>query len=145
MEETYKGVVYPWQCDHMGHLNVAHYVGKFDEATWCLFAGVGLDVKHFRENSRGMAALEQHLTYNREVIAGEIVVVRSRWLTASKKVVSFRHEMFGKGDQLAATCEITAIYMDTARRKSEAFASEINDKLNATVTQPLQEANDESQ
>ncbi len=20
--ETYRGVVYPWQCDHMGHMNV---------------------------------------------------------------------------------------------------------------------------
>jgi acyl-CoA thioesterase FadM len=22
---THRGVVYPWQCDNMGHLNVAHY------------------------------------------------------------------------------------------------------------------------
>ena len=28
---TYRGVVYPWQCDHMGHMNVMWYAGKFDE------------------------------------------------------------------------------------------------------------------
>lgn len=28
---TYRGVVYPWQCDHMGHMNAMWYVGKFDE------------------------------------------------------------------------------------------------------------------
>jgi hypothetical protein len=22
---TYRGVVYPWQCDHMGHMNVMWY------------------------------------------------------------------------------------------------------------------------
>ena len=33
-EVTYRGVVYPWDCDHMGHMNVMRYVGKFDEATW---------------------------------------------------------------------------------------------------------------
>jgi acyl-CoA thioester hydrolase len=29
---TYKGCVYPWHCDHVGHLNIMWYVGKFDEA-----------------------------------------------------------------------------------------------------------------
>jgi acyl-CoA thioester hydrolase len=32
-ELTYRGTVYPWQCDHIGHMNVMWYVGKFDEAT----------------------------------------------------------------------------------------------------------------
>ena len=40
--ETYRGTVYPWHCDHMGHMNVMWYVGKFDEATWNLFALLGL-------------------------------------------------------------------------------------------------------
>jgi acyl-CoA thioester hydrolase len=31
---SYRGAVYPWQCDHMGHMNVMWYVGKFDKATW---------------------------------------------------------------------------------------------------------------
>ncbi len=30
---TYRDVVYPWQCDHIGHMNVTRYVDKFDEAT----------------------------------------------------------------------------------------------------------------
>ena len=41
---TYRGVVHAWQCDHMGHMNVMWYVGKFDEATWNLFAEAGLPV-----------------------------------------------------------------------------------------------------
>ncbi len=42
MIETYRGVIYPWNCDHMGHMNVQYYVGKFDEATWQLFAFLGM-------------------------------------------------------------------------------------------------------
>ena len=38
---TYRGVVYSWHCDHMGHMNVMWYVGKFDEAAWQLLAAVG--------------------------------------------------------------------------------------------------------
>ena len=37
---TYRGTVMQWHCDHMGHMNVMWYVGKFDEATWNLFAHV---------------------------------------------------------------------------------------------------------
>jgi acyl-CoA thioester hydrolase len=33
-EATYRGTVYPWQCDHVGHMNIMWYVGKFDEANW---------------------------------------------------------------------------------------------------------------
>ena len=39
---TYRGTIYPWHCDHMGHMNVMWYVGKFDEATWHLFAQTGI-------------------------------------------------------------------------------------------------------
>ena len=39
---SYRGAVYPWHCDHMGHMNVMWYVGKFDEATWNFFSEVGL-------------------------------------------------------------------------------------------------------
>jgi len=28
---TYRGVVYPWQCDPKGHMNVMWCVGKVDE------------------------------------------------------------------------------------------------------------------
>ncbi len=35
--KTYQGTVYPWNCDHMGHMNVQFYVAKFDEAIWNLF------------------------------------------------------------------------------------------------------------
>ena len=39
---TYKGTVYPWQCDHIGHMNIMWYVSKFDEANWNFFATLGL-------------------------------------------------------------------------------------------------------
>ena len=54
---TYKGAVYPWQCDHIGHMNVMWYVGKFDEANWNFLATLGLTPTYFAEQHRGMAAV----------------------------------------------------------------------------------------
>jgi len=52
--ETYRGTVYPWHCDHMNHMNVMWYVGKFDEATWNFFALLGATPSYLRGNGRGM-------------------------------------------------------------------------------------------
>ena len=39
--ETFRGVVYPAQCDAMGHMNVQHYVAAFDQAMWHLVHEIG--------------------------------------------------------------------------------------------------------
>ena len=39
---TYRGTVYPWHCDHMGHMNVTWYVSKFDEASWNFLRSIGI-------------------------------------------------------------------------------------------------------
>ncbi|MGH9642004.1 MAG: thioesterase family protein [Terriglobales bacterium] len=52
---TARGVVYPWQCDHMGHMNVMWYTGKFDEASWHLFGHVGLTPSYLRDHKLARA------------------------------------------------------------------------------------------
>ena len=84
-EVTYRGTVYPWHCDHIGHMNVMWYSGNFDEATWQLLAKLGLTRAHFREHGTGMAAVEQNITYKRELHAGDIVTVRSSVLEINRK------------------------------------------------------------
>ena len=59
---TYKGAVYPWQCDHIGHMNVMWYVGKFDEANWNFVATLGLTPTYFAEPRNGkVRPTESHL------------------------------------------------------------------------------------
>ena len=92
MDATYRGTVYPWQCDHIGHMNVMWYVGKFDEANWNLIARLGLTPSYLRESGRAMAAVQQNISYKRELLAGDIVEVRSRLLEIGNKSVRFLHE-----------------------------------------------------
>ena len=124
--ETYRGAVYPWHCDQMGHMNVMWYVGKFDEATWNLFALAGVTAAFLKENKRGMAAVQQNITYKRELLAGDIVEVKSRLLAISDKSIRFLHEMRNaETGEIAATCEITGVHMDRQARKSAPFAPDI--------------------
>ena len=125
-EVTYRGAVYPWHCDHVGHMNVMWYVGKFDEATWNLFARIGLTPAYLRETSRGMAAAQQNITYKLELLAGDVVEVRSSLLEIGNKSIRFVHEMRNaETGEIAAICEITGVHLDRQARKSVAFAETI--------------------
>ena len=102
------------------------YVGKFDEANWNLFARLGLTPSYLRESGRGMAAVQQNITYKRELLAGDIVEVRSRLLEIREKSIRFLHEMRNaETGEIAATCEITGVHMDRQARKSAPFAPAI--------------------
>jgi len=123
---TYRGAVYPWQCDHIGHMNVMWYVGKFDEATWHLFAQIGLTPSYLRESGRGMAAVQQNISYKRELLAGDIVEIRSRILELRDKVLRFGHDMINvESGETAASCELTGVYLDRAARRSIAFEDKV--------------------
>ena len=124
--ETYRGAVYPWHCDHMGHMNVMWYVGKFDEATWNLFALLGVTTAFLKDNRRGMAAVQQNITYKRELLAGETVVVRSAFLEVREKLARFVHEMRnGVTGEISAICVLTGVHTDSETRKSCPFPPEI--------------------
>ncbi len=122
---TYRGTVYPWHCDQMGHMNVMWYVGKFDEATWQLFNLLGLTPAYLRDKHRGMAAVEQRIAYRRELYAGDIVTVRSGVLEIREKVLRFFHEMRNEATgEIASVTLLTGVHMDTEARKACPFPAE---------------------
>ena len=129
---TYKGTVFPWHCDEMGHMNVMWYVGKFDEATRHVFHALGLTPQFLRDNNRGMAAVEQTIQYKRELLAGDIIEVNSEVLEIKEKVLRFTHEM-RKSDtgEVSATTVLTAVHLDKAARRACAFPDTVREKVAA--------------
>jgi acyl-CoA thioester hydrolase len=137
LQATYRGTVYPWQCDHVGHMNVMWYVGKFDEANWNLIARIGLTPSYLRETGRGMAAVQQNISYKRELLAGDIVEIRSELLEIGVKSIRFMHEMRNaETGEVAAACVITAVHMDRQARKSAPFADAIRRSAGLLIAFP---------
>ena len=118
-EVTYRGIVYPWHCDHMGHMNVMWYVGKFDEACWQLLAMLGLHPSRFAQDGTGMAAVEQHIQYKRELHAGDAVTVQSALLEVRDKSLRMLHKMMHDASgEVAATTVVVGIHIDASLRKA---------------------------
>jgi acyl-CoA thioester hydrolase len=123
---TYRGAIYPWHCDQMGHANAAWYVGRFDEATWAFLSDCGLPGSYFRCSDWGMAAIELKVVYRRELRTGDVISVFTKFLGVTKKSVRVEHVLrLDESGAIAAVCEVKAVHIDRLRRKSVAFPPEI--------------------
>lgn len=126
MIETYRGIVYPTQLDHMGHMNVQWYIAKFDEATWHFVSALGLTQNYVRDSGMGMAALQQNVTYKAEVMVGSLLVIKSKLLEINNRTLKFMHIMYdAESGAEAARCELTGAHLDRTKRKAVPFPEEI--------------------
>ena len=117
--ETYRGAVYPWHCDHMNHMNVMWYVGKFDEATWNLMSRLGMSAAFLRKHHRGMAAVDQRISYQRELHAGDTVAVSTGMVSVTEKKLVFFHEMRNADtEEVSAVTLLTGVHFDSRARKA---------------------------
>jgi acyl-CoA thioester hydrolase len=129
---TYKGTIYPWHCDHMGHMNVMWYVGKFDEGTFHLLNALGITPQFLRDNNRGMAAVEQNIQYKRELFAGDIVDVNSHVAELKDRSIVFHHEMRNAATgELCAIMRLTAVHTDRATRRATLFPDFVRERAAA--------------
>jgi acyl-CoA thioester hydrolase len=116
---TYRGAVYPRDCDHIGHMNVASYGVKFDEANWVLFCEIGLTPTYLRGERYGMAGVQQNISYKQELFAGDVIEIRSQMLEVAEKRLCFRHEMRKIEDgSVVAISELVAVHLDKQGHKA---------------------------
>ncbi|PHZ86648.1 acyl-CoA thioesterase [Paremcibacter congregatus] len=132
--QTYQGAVYSWHCDHMGHMNVMHYVGKFDEATWNFFSSAGLQGKAMREDKKGVVAVEQSIKYKSELLAGDVITIHSEVVEFGDKSIKFRHEMRNaETGVVAAVTTLTGLYFDKVARKAISLPDQVKTNLQTAL------------
>ena len=129
--ETYRGIAYPREMDHVGHLSTEAHARRFDEATWHFLARLGVTPPYLREEWRDVVVREQHITYLAEVPAGSLLTVRSRLEEVREKGLRIRHVLmcrFGDGPadgRPAATMDVEVAHIDAIRRRSREWPSDV--------------------
>jgi len=114
----------------MGHMNVMWYVGKFDEATWHLLASAGLTAKRMREEGFGMVAVQQRIEYESELLAGDLITIRSWFQEVREKAILFVHEMTNEETQVvAARTFLTGVCLDTKTRKARPLPADVRERI----------------
>jgi acyl-CoA thioester hydrolase len=132
--ETARGTVHTWQCDHMGHVNVRAYGEFFEEACWQLYNRIGITPSLLRSGTFHVAAVQQDIRYLRELLAGDVIVVRSLVTEVRQKVLKFAHQLANvETGVVCATSAFTVVCIDSAARRARAFPEDIAARARAAA------------
>jgi acyl-CoA thioesterase FadM len=120
MIETYRGVAFPWLCDHMGHLTTFRYVEMFDIASYHFGHMLGIDLDP--AGGIGQADVRQEVDYKAEVAVGTLLLVRSGIVSLGSKSYRSRHVMTAPGrDVEFARLEAVTVFFDLKARRAAPF------------------------
>lgn len=133
--DTYRGFVYPWCIDYMGHMNVQSYVARFDEASWHFLACLGLTPSFLRARNCGLVALDQHIQYRREVLQGTLLDVRTGLVSLGDKTLRYMHRMRDtETAEEVASMDLLVAYLDKATRRTTPLPDEVAVRARAALT-----------
>jgi len=117
--EMFRGVVYPWHCDHLGHMTVQHYVGMFDQAAWHLLSAIGMGWEAMKAAGTSLVDAKHSIEYRHEQKVGSLIVVESALIRVGTKSITQSHRMHNtETGVLAATSEIVSVNFDLETRRS---------------------------
>jgi len=128
----WRETIRPEWIDYNGHMNVAYYTLVFDRAVDAMFEHLGMG-RAYRDAGKGSSfSVEQHITYNREVLEGDEVRIETRLAGFDEKRIHHYHEMFHAADgYLAATTEFLSLHVDLSTRRVAPLPADILDRLAA--------------
>lgn len=128
--DAHRDVVRAEWIDNNWHMNMGYYVVVFDLATDEFLRWVGLDEAHRRERRVTTFCLEAHVTYHREVRAGDPLRFTTLLLAHDAKRIHYLHEMYhATQGYLAATNELMSLHVSEATRRGAPMAPEILARL----------------
>ena len=120
--ETYRGFVYPWCLDHVGHMNVQSYTARFDEATWQFAARLGLSPRTLGKQRRAMVAADNRTQYKREVVVSTVLHITTELIAIGRSSVRFTHRMYdSETNEELAVCELVGVHFDMDARAAIAL------------------------
>jgi len=131
--ETARTVVYPWQCDVMGHLATQNYMRIFDDATYHLLALGGYVLRDARDSHLGWADVSHQIEYKRELLAGDLIVAASSIVRLGKTSFTYRTRLLRSPGNDAECAVLTgvAVQLDLRRRVAIELPAEFRAKVEA--------------
>lgn len=118
--------------DYNGHFNMAYYSVIFDRAGDEAFDLLGLGPDYVERTKYSFFTLEVHLSYLRELHAGDMVKVSLQLLDYDSKRIHYVQEMFHADDgRLSCVSEHIVMHVDIAAKKSSPFPPEVLERIAA--------------
>jgi acyl-CoA thioester hydrolase len=124
--ETYRGVVFPWHCDHFGHMNVRWYGGFFDDAAFQIWTLLGHGMKRMEEAGFHTVIARSTIEYKHEIGPGELFVIETGFVKCGTKSCAHLQRMTNADTGvLHAVQETVEVFFDAATRAAIEIPDEI--------------------
>tara|TARA_Y100000996_G_scaffold5398_1_gene4845 strand:+ start:1192 stop:1659 length:468 start_codon:yes stop_codon:yes gene_type:complete len=119
-----KKIIKDW-IDYNGHMNLSYYILVFDMGAEVILSKFNMGEHSAKTTKKSTMVVETHTNYIREVKQNDEVIVSLSHLDHDKKRLHYKLEMREKStNDLSATTEVLALYMDLGKRKVSEFEEE---------------------
>ena len=119
-----KKIIKDW-IDYNGHMNLSYYILVFDMGAEVILSKFEMGEHAAKTTKKSTMVVETHTKYIREVKENDDVIISLSHLDHDKKRLHYKLEMHEKStNNLSATTEVLALYMDLSDRKVSEFEEE---------------------
>lgn len=130
---TFRGVVHPWMCDAMGHMNVRHYTGLYDDCCWHVLTFI----MPSGESDAGWVAGTMTIEFLREVAPRAMLVLNPTVVRIGSKSISTRIEMRDASTGIHySTGNFVSVLFDLKARTSLVLPDDVRSRASSLSTQP---------
>lgn len=124
--ETFRGVVFPWHCDLMGHMSVQHQMPLLDNAAYHLLGTLAPTTAQEDGHRLGWADVSHEIRYLHELVAGDLLILRSGIVSIGRSSLRHRTIMTRRSDDRACTVlEGVTVRFDLDARRSIALSDPV--------------------
>ena len=134
--ETNRTVVFPAQCDHLGHMNVRYYAHAFDDASFHAWARIGITFEAMHEAGAVTVVAHTATDFIAEVKAGSLIKVESAFVKLGGKSTTYRQRLVNaETGTLHARQTVVEVFFDLETRKSVAMPARFRDIIAANLVE----------
>ena len=136
--EVLRGVIHPWHHDDFGHMNVRHYAPFFDDATYHMWARLGLPYSEMITRFGIHTVTAQATTrFLRELKAGDLIVIDGVVSKLGIRSCSFHLRMcHADTGEAHATYDLVEVFFDPKSRQSSPMPEPIRSCLQDWLAKP---------
>jgi acyl-CoA thioester hydrolase len=118
-QQTGRGVVFPWQCDVMGHLATQYYMTSYDAAFFHFLAMLGPVIDDRDGFHVGWADVRHEIDYRSELNAGDLIVLHSAVVGIGRTSLAHRTYMHRLSDKaLCSMVDSKTVRFDLIARRA---------------------------
>ena len=130
---TLRGVVHPWMCDAMGHMNVRHYTGLYDDCCWHVLTFIMPP----EQSDAGWAVATMTIDFLREVAPRTTLLLNPTVVRIGSKSISTRIEMRDASTGVHySTANFVSVLFDLKTRTSLALPEDVRGRAGSLSAEP---------